>query len=122
MTRILRDCSIRVFAFSLLWGARLFAQALSEPATNPNASAAAFPPSGAPAQVNLASPAAAPSGPSAYACTPACRAGFVCVMNQCVSACNPACAEGELCTDQGRCVSACNPACATNERCTSADT
>lgn len=118
MTRILREHSMRALALSLLWGAPLFAQAPGEPAANPNAPAAAFPPP-APAQVNPASPAAAPSGPSSYTCTPACRSGFVCVMNQCVSACNPACGEGELCTDQGRCVSACNPACAANERCTS---
>lgn len=38
------------------------------------------------------------------ACTPQCRAGYLCVRNQCVSACNPPCAAGEQCTPQGECL------------------
>jgi hypothetical protein len=37
-------------------------------------------------------------------CIPACRAGFVCVKGQCVSACNPPCAPGQTCTPAGECV------------------
>lgn len=65
------------------------------------------------------SPAPATSPPSSqYECVPACRAGYVCVQNQCVSACNPACSAGEVCQSDGRCVSACNPGCPAGQQCT----
>jgi hypothetical protein len=38
------------------------------------------------------------------ACVPDCRAGFVCLSGQCVSACNPPCAANEQCTVEARCV------------------
>ncbi|HEY6727070.1 MAG TPA: hypothetical protein VI197_23715 [Polyangiaceae bacterium] len=62
-------------------------------------------------------PASGPGG-AQYDCVPACRAGYVCVQNQCVSACNPACGAGEVCHADGRCVSACNPACPAGQACT----
>jgi hypothetical protein len=37
-------------------------------------------------------------------CVPACRASYVCLSGQCVSACNPLCAAGETCTEAGQCV------------------
>jgi hypothetical protein len=43
-------------------------------------------------------------------CLPACRASYMCVQGQCVSACNPLCAEGEYCTAEGECVAGSPPA------------
>ncbi len=37
-------------------------------------------------------------------CTPACRAGFVCVDEQCVSGCNPPCPGGQTCNTEMQCV------------------
>lgn len=37
-------------------------------------------------------------------CEPACRSGFVCLRDECVSACNPVCDADERCTDDGECV------------------
>lgn len=56
--------------------------------------------------------------PSTKACVPTCRAGFLCLQGQCVSACNPPCAANETCTPNGQCVSACNPPCAASQTCT----
>ncbi|MDB4984954.1 MAG: keratin-associated protein 10-4 [Myxococcaceae bacterium] len=43
-------------------------------------------------------------------CLPSCRAGYVCVTGQCVSACNPVCPIGEYCTEQGQCIIGTAPA------------
>jgi hypothetical protein len=48
-------------------------------------------------------------------CLPACRASFVCLQGQCVSACNPLCAEGEYCTESGECVPGSPPSEQTSE-------
>lgn len=40
----------------------------------------------------------------AQRCFPACRSGYVCYRQQCVSACNPPCPAGQQCLDGGRCV------------------
>lgn len=94
------------------------------------AGSAAPPPSGdAPAsstppgpEVPAPSPGAAPTDPTSVSpseCVPACRTGYVCVQNQCVSACNPPCVDGETCVGQGQCVTACNPACLAGQHCVS---
>lgn len=54
---------------------------------------------------------------SPYECMPACRSGYTCVQNQCVSACNPPCGEGEMCASDGICMSACNPLCPAGQHC-----
>jgi hypothetical protein len=41
--------------------------------------------------------------PAEKTCLPACRTGFVCIEDRCVTACNPPCAESERCTAQGEC-------------------
>ena len=47
---------------------------------------------------------AAPAAmPTFELCTPACRAGFVCLQGQCASACNPPCNQGEHCTAAAQC-------------------
>ncbi len=52
---------------------------------------------------------AVPSAPSApVECVPACRAGFLCVQGQCISACNPPCAANETCNN-GQCVASAQP-------------
>src|SRR4051812_10777233 len=40
---------------------------------------------------------------SAQACFPACRGGYTCYQQRCVSLCNPACGDGERCTAAGEC-------------------
>lgn len=63
-------------------------------------------------------PPATSSESSQNACLPACRSGYVCLQNQCVSACNPPCSAGETCEPDGRCVSACDPVCPSGQHCT----
>lgn len=38
------------------------------------------------------------------ACFPACRSGYLCHEQQCISACNPACAPGQECSASGECI------------------
>ena len=60
---------------------------------------AGYPPpaSGIPRRAAIRPPAAAAD------CVPACRAGFLCIRGQCLSACNPPCGPGEVCAEGGRC-------------------
>ena len=46
---------------------------------------------------------AAPAPAPAAACFPACRDGFTCYQQQCVSLCNPACPSGLECVEGRRC-------------------
>jgi hypothetical protein len=59
------------------------------------------------AQESAAPPPAAPTTstppPSAPACFPACRDGFTCYQQQCISLCNPACPAGLQCVEGRRC-------------------
>jgi hypothetical protein len=55
-------------------------------------------------------PGASAAAPAEAACTPACRAGFMCRAGQCVSACNPPCSAGQQCTATGECTAAAGPA------------
>ena len=46
----------------------------------------------------LSQPLAAQAAPE---CFPACRSGYTCSQDRCVSSCNPACALGEVCSTAG---------------------
>jgi hypothetical protein len=62
---------------------------------------AAPPPPTAPTTSTPSPPAPAPA--PAPACFPACRDGFTCYQQQCVSLCNPACPAGLQCVEGRRC-------------------
>jgi len=54
--------------------------------------------------------AAASAAPASnLECVPACRAGYLCMQGQCVSACNPPCAANETCSN-GQCLMNAQPA------------
>jgi hypothetical protein len=99
-----------VLALAWLVSAPAFAQSKAPAADVAPATPAA--PAAAPAAP--ATPAATPTAPAADApttapttapsgCFPACRDGYVCHVNQCISACNPPCARDERCTGSGQC-------------------
>lgn len=74
-------------------------------------------PSVAPAPEPSAQPAAAPPGtdtPPAPAappvgCFPACREGYICHVDRCISACNPPCRRDERCISAGECTQVAPP-------------
>lgn len=110
--------SLRPCMLALVWLASppAFAQSKAPPATTPaaapatpaapaapaaSAAPAVEPPAAAPASEAPPTPVTAPEAPSG--CFPSCRDGYVCYVNQCISACNPPCARDEHCTASGQC-------------------
>jgi hypothetical protein len=74
----------------------------------PAASQEAAPPPAAPPATATAAPATAPATtpsatPAGDTCFPACREGFTCHEQRCISLCNPPCPEGLECAQGRRC-------------------